>query len=77
MQVHELNDFLNHTSLRNLSGDDMTAICLEPPSVASASTSASTGGCRDFAELRWASESRRVPRLNGTKWNKDWKRAGF
>jgi len=28
MQVHELNDFLNHTSLRNLSGDDMTAICL-------------------------------------------------
>ncbi|OLP93578.1 hypothetical protein AK812_SmicGene24508 [Symbiodinium microadriaticum] len=30
MQVHELNDFLNHTSLRNLSGDDMTAICLGP-----------------------------------------------
>ena len=35
MQVHELNDFLNHTSLRNLSGDDMTAICLELASVAS------------------------------------------
>ena len=41
MQVHELKAFLNETSRRNLTDDDMTSICLEPASAAKATVACS------------------------------------